>query len=278
MAKMSTSSAERCLAVLELLVDHSDGLQVSAISQRLHLPLSTTHRLLQVLINTQYVKQEPLSELYVPTLKIGAIGLRLLGDMEATEIAQPLLDELARKTGELVRLAVVEDQEMTWVSKAQGATSGIRCDAISGWHVPLHTTAMGKAWLASMPEQAAIDRVVASGFSSRLLGPNAITTVTELRKEIRLTRERGYGLNQQESELGLSGIAMVIRDRTNPALVVGSVSIAGPMFRVDRERLLSFVEPLREVVEQLGQIWPLRPNTPSRRLHTPEPQTQGISS
>lgn len=274
MSKMSTSSAERCLAVLELLVDHSDGLQVSTISQRLDLPLSTVHRLLQVLINTQYVKQEPLSELYVPTLKIGAIGLRLLGDMEVTEIAQPILDELARKTGELVRLAVVEDEEMTWVSKAQGATSGIRCDAISGWHVPLHTTAMGKAWLASMPEQEAIDRVVARGFKSRLLGPNAISTVAKLKEEIRLTRERGFGLNEQESELGLSGIAMLIRSRTHPSMAVGSVSIAGPMFRIDRERLLSFAKPLREVVEQLEQIWPVHTNSPSRRNHTPESNTK----
>lgn len=275
MSNMSASSAERCLAILELLVDHSSGLQISAISQQLSLPLSATHRLLQALINTHYVKQEALSELYFPTLKVGAIGLRLLADMKATEVAQPILDDLARQTGELVRLAVVEDAEMTWVSKAQGATSGIRCDPISGWPVPLHTTAMGKAWLASMPEQEAIDLVVARGFESKFLGPKAITTVAKLKKEIRLTRQRGFGLNEQESELGLSAIAMLIRDRADPSAIVGSVSIAGPAFRVNRQRLISFAEPLRSVIEQLEQIWPSGSHTATPSAHSPQPRTRG---
>ena len=51
MANLSVSSVERGLAVLELLVDHDDGLQISSISQQLSLPLSATHRLLQALVN-----------------------------------------------------------------------------------------------------------------------------------------------------------------------------------------------------------------------------------
>ncbi len=258
MANSSVSSAERCLAILELLVDHAGGLQVSAIAQQLSLPLSATHRLLQTLVNTHYVKQAIMSDRYFPTLKMSALGLRLLADLNVTEIAQPILDDLARETGELVRLAVVEDADMTWMAKAQGATVGIRCDPISGRNVPLHTTAMGKAWLAVMPEQEAIDKVVTRGFDCEPVGPKAINTVTRLKKEIRLTRQRGFGLNEQESELGLSAIAMLIKDRLNPAIVVGAVSIAGPSFRTDRERLVSFVEPLRAAIEQLEQLWPAR--------------------
>src|SRR6185369_14131303 len=176
------------------------------------------------LINNHYVKQEELSGRYVLTLKLGALGLRQLAGMNVTEAAQPILDELARKTGELVRLAVVEDGEMTWVAKAQGATSAIRCDPISGRHVPLHTTGMGKAWLASMPEKDAIAMVVAHGFESELLGPNAIRTTAQLRREIRKCREMGFALNIQESELGLSAIAMLIKDRSKSNVVVGAVS------------------------------------------------------
>lgn len=258
MSNLSMSSAERCLAILELLVDHSSGLKISDVASKLALPLSATHRLLQVLVNTNYVKQDAFSDRYFLTLKIGAIGLRLIADMNVTEVAQPVLDELARQTGELVRLAVVDGAEMTWVSKAQGATGGIRCDFISGRHVPLHTTAMGKAWLSTMPEQDAIELVVARGFDSDPLGPKAISTAAKLKKEIRLTRQRGFGLNEQESELGLSAIAMLVKDRANPTIVVGSVSIAGPSFRLNRERLISFAEPLRHAVEQLEQFWPPR--------------------
>ena len=258
MANLSVSSVERGLAILELLIENSEGLQISAISRHLSLPLSATHRLLQALINAHYVKQGVLSDRYVLTLKLGAIGLRQLAGMNVTEAAQPILDDLARKTGELVRLAVLEDSEMTRVANAQGATSSLRCDPISGRHVPLHTTGMGKALLASMPEKEAIAMVVARGFESELLGPNAIRTVAQLKREIRKTREMGFALNEQESELGLSAIAMLVKDRTKSNLVVGAVSIGGPTFRLDRERLNSFAEPLHAAISQLEQIWPVR--------------------
>lgn len=258
MANLSISSVERGLAILELLLDHAEGLPLSVIAQHLSLPLSATHRLLQALANSRYVRQDPFSDRYVLTLKLGSIGLRQLAGMNITEAAQPILDDLARQTGELVRLAVVEEDAMTWVAKSQGATGAIRCDPISGRHVPLHTTAMGKAWLASMPEKEAIAKVVACGFESELLGPNAVRTVAELRREIRITRAQGFGLNDQESELGLSAIAMLVKDPSKANRVVGAVSVGGPTFRLDHQRLVSFAAPLHEAIHQVEQIWPIR--------------------
>ena len=46
--------------------------------------------------------------------------------------------------------------------------------------------------------------------------------------------------------------------------VVGAVSIGVPTFRVDRERLLSFVAPLREAIDQLEQLWPVRAHALAR--------------
>jgi IclR family transcriptional regulator, acetate operon repressor len=263
LVNVSMSAVERGLAILELLLEHPDGLQISTIARHLVLPLSATHRLLQALINARYVKQDASGERYLLTLKIGSIGLRQMAGMNIVEVAQPILDDLARKTGELIRLAVVEGDEMMWVANAQGATATIRCDPVMGRHVTLHTTGMGKAWLASMPEQEAIARVVARGFAHEndSLGPNAITTVEELRREIRKVRKTGFALNEQESELGLSAIAMLIRDRIKFNLVVGALSIAGPTFRIDRKRLLSFAEPLHHAITELEQAWPIRAAT-----------------
>jgi DNA-binding IclR family transcriptional regulator len=111
-----------------------------------------------------------------------------------------------------------------------------------------------------MQEKDAIARVTARGFDNEhdSLGPNAIKSIASLRREIRKTREMGFALNEQESELGLSAIAMVIRNRLEFNRVVGALSIAGPTFRVDRARLVSFAEPLHEAVAELEQAWPIR--------------------
>jgi IclR family transcriptional regulator, acetate operon repressor len=260
LVNVSISAVERGLAILELLLEHPDGLQISAIARHLSLPLSAAHRVLQALINSRYVKQDASGERYLLTLKIGSIGLRQMAGMNIAEVAQPVLDDLARKTGELIRLAVVEDKEMMWVASAQGATGAIRCDPVMGKHVTLHTTCMGKAWLASMPEKEAVDMVVAHGFDNKndSLGPNAIHTVDELRREIRKVRKTGFALNEQESELGLSAIAMLIRDRSRSNRALGAISIAGPTFRVDRKRLISFADPLHQAITELEQAWPIR--------------------
>ncbi|MGL4974376.1 MAG: IclR family transcriptional regulator [Bosea sp. (in: a-proteobacteria)] len=258
MTNFSSSSAERCLAILELLVDQPDGLPMSNIAQRLDLPVSATHRLLSVLVQKRYVRQSALTERYIATMLLAAHGLRLLEHSNLTGACQPLLEELAAQCEELVRLAVLENEHLIWVAKAQGARNSIRYDPISGRDVPLHATAMGKAWLATLPEDHAIALVQERGMSGDLVGPNAVRTPEALREHLRLTRERGFAIVEQEAEPGISAVATVVRDLSLPGHpVVGTISIGGPSFRMDRDRLVSFRDALAQTAQRLSEIWPV---------------------
>ena len=259
MSNISASSADRCLAILELLVNEPGGLPMSIIAQRLALPVSATHRLLAVLVGRRYVRQGPGSEAYHATMTVAALGVRLLAGSNLTEVSQPILEDLAGTTGELVRLAVLEGQHLVWVAKAQGARTSIRYDPISGRDVPLHTTAMGKAWLATLPEDEAVRLVEERGFEVDLVGPNAVRTVKGLREQLRLTRDRGFAVVEEEAEAGISAISAVVRDATDPKKpVVGCLAVAGPTFRLERERLVGFAAPLKQACEHLSDLWPIR--------------------
>jgi IclR family acetate operon transcriptional repressor len=59
---------------------------------------------------------------YVLTIKLVSLGLGFLSNSGIVDVAQPLLDSLAEESGELVRLAVVDGDDLTFVAKAQGAT------------------------------------------------------------------------------------------------------------------------------------------------------------
>ncbi|MGL4635325.1 MAG: IclR family transcriptional regulator [Beijerinckiaceae bacterium] len=258
MTNFSVSSAERGLAILELLIDQPDGLPMSVIAQRLELPVSATHRLLTMLVQKRYVRQSALTERYMATMLLAAQGLRLLEHSNLTGACQPLLEDLAMQCEELVRLAVLENEHLTWVAKAQGARNSIRYDPISGRDVPLHATAMGKAWLATLPEDHAVRLVQERGMTGDLVGPNAVKTPEELRMQLRLTRERGFAIVEQEAEAGISAVATVVRDLSvSGSPVVGAISIGGPSFRMDRERLISFRDPLLLAARQLSEIWPV---------------------
>jgi DNA-binding IclR family transcriptional regulator len=182
---------QRCLDILELLADAPGGLALSAIGAALGLPKSATHRFLAALADRGFVRQNPASLHYALTLKLAALGFRHLSGTRLDEVCQPVLDRLAAESGELVRLAVVDGEGMTWVAKAQGAHSGLRYDPDMGRDVVLHVTASGRAWLATLNESAALALVARRGFAAPgRFGPAAPTRIAAFRTLLRETRRR----------------------------------------------------------------------------------------
>lgn len=91
------------------------------IAAALEMPLSATHRLLTELCRCGYVRQVREQGEYVLTIKLVSLGLGFLSASGVVDVAQPLLDSLAEESCELVRLAVVDGDDLTFVAKAQGA-------------------------------------------------------------------------------------------------------------------------------------------------------------
>jgi hypothetical protein len=126
-----TAILERSFKVLEHLAGHPEGRALSALSAELEMPLSATHRLLSELVRCGYVRQDQSHGDYMLTIKLVSLGLSFLSNSGIVDIAQPMLDRLAASSGELVRLAVVDGDELTFVAKAQGATRG--CATTRTW-------------------------------------------------------------------------------------------------------------------------------------------------
>jgi DNA-binding IclR family transcriptional regulator len=124
--------------------------------------------------------------------------------------------------------------------------------------ITLHATANGKVWLASMSNDRAVELALHSGLgkaAARAWGPKAITSIEQLIPELELTRQRGYGLVVEEAEPGVAALAVPVRSLTDSA-VVGTMSIAGPVMRVQPERYDDFHALLNEAASKLGAVWP----------------------
>ena len=257
---MSQSPTRRSLAILELLALRPEGLALGDLGERLGLPKSVAHRLLSLLTEEGYTRQDVATGHYTLTLKLTLLGARYLAGTGLGDVSQPILDRLAATTGELVRLTVVEGDSLVWVGKAQGARHGLRYDPDAGTHVVLHATATGKAWLATLDEAEAMRIVEATGFRTpEHFGPNAIREAERFREALALTRECGYGLALEEGEPGTAAVAVVVRGSTEAgAAAVGTLSVAGPVGRFTPERRRFFVEALRAAAGELSGLWPLR--------------------
>jgi DNA-binding IclR family transcriptional regulator len=262
---MNQSAAKRALLVLEYLAGKADGAGLTDICDVLSLPKSIGHRLLALLVEAGFVMQHDQNGRYGLTLKLTMLGLRHYVRTGLDDLAQPVLDRLAAETGELARLTIVEGERLVWVAKAQGARSGLRydpdIDQDTGHDVVLHSTATGKAWLATLPEEDAMRIVAATGFRTPVrFGPNVARDLDTFRQMLQATRRAGFGEAVEEGEPGTAAVAVAIVDVSGVGggAVVGTLSLAGPMLRFGPERRNLLAGRLSRAAEELGSIWPLR--------------------
>jgi DNA-binding IclR family transcriptional regulator len=245
-----SSPLERSLHLLERLSAHPEGLSISALSAALELPLSATHRLLAELARCGYVRQLREQGDYVLTIKLVSLGLGFLSASGVVDVAQPSLDRLAETSGELVRLAVVDGDDLTFVAKAQGARRGLRYDPDMGLSVRLSCSAAGHAWLSTLSDEAALALVSKQGFGApEDYGPRAPTTVKALLGFLKLARKRGFSTITEVFAPSMSAMAAPVRSRSGQTL--GVVTIAGPLVRLTEARMEALAAALLSCAEEI---------------------------
>jgi DNA-binding IclR family transcriptional regulator len=253
------SQIERCLEVLELLADSGRALPLGVVAERVEMPKSATHRLLTQLCLGGWVRQEPGTGFYALTLKVTITGQLFLHRTGLPDVYQPLLDDLARRTGAFVRIAVLEAEKLTWIGHSQGARAGLLYEPDLTVDVRLNVTATGKAWLACLSNEEALRLIMAQGIgTAERFGPRARTTVQAILEELDRTRARGWALTEEEAEAGVVAIAAAIRDPVDSSTVVGTVSVAGPVARIPPERYEPIAAEVMATAALLSPVWPLR--------------------
>jgi IclR family transcriptional regulator, acetate operon repressor len=256
-----SSVLEKSLAILELMVDHPEGMQVSAIARALDMPVSGVHRTLRELARIGYVRQARDQGDYALTIRLAALGLGFLGRSGVTDIAQPILDRLAQTSGELIRLSVLEGRGLTWVAVAQGATAGLRYDPGREQGIRVHpaSTAGGQALLSTMTDDQVLALIGETGLRPEGLPPAPATpnTIAELLEVIRATRERGYSVAVNTYIDGMGAMAAPVRaGGVADGRVLGCLSIAGPAVRFPVRRMEELAPALFEAAAELGAAAP----------------------
>lgn len=223
-----TRALARGLDVLESLARSDQGTAgVSAIANQVGLDKATVTRLLQTLISAGYVMQNPSSRQYRLTGKIlqlahvASAGLELLG------VARPHLRQLRDRLNETVHLGVLEGLSVVYLDKLESANT-IQLVSAVGQTMPLHSTSLGKALLATLSGDALEQVLARLDFVRRT--ERTICDLTEFRRELQRIRLTGYATDDRENEpLGACVAAAILGADGG---LVGAISVAGPHFRI----------------------------------------------
>ncbi|WP_277184439.1 IclR family transcriptional regulator [Caballeronia sp. BR00000012568055] len=244
--------ADRILRVLEELASSPEGKTLSELSNSLELPVSAVHRLLADLMEQDYVRKDERRGEFTLTMKMPSLGLRFLSAGGIVDIAQPILERLAATSGELVRLAIVDGEELIYVAKAQGARQGIRYDPEMGRPVTLSCSAAGIIWLAGKSDEDAMRLVSKQGFGKpEDFGPRAPTTFKTLLPMIETARAQGYATTQDMFLPSMSSMATPVH--ANNGEVRAILIIAGPLSRLTDARMNELVAPLKSTAHELSE-------------------------
>lgn len=215
---------ERALSILELLGSADSGMTLSAIAQKIDLPVGTTHRMLKALTAHGYVEQDLRTKWYELGLKV----LELRGSMitDAVRMAtdvRPYLQSLAAETGLRCHLAIYRGGKVIYIDRVDPASSDGIAYVPLGLQAPAYATGLGKVLLAYAPAEE-VEALLASNGRQKFTS-HTITDPDELRAELNLTRQRGFAIDHGESSEFRSCIGAAIFDYQ--ARAIAAISIAG---------------------------------------------------
>ncbi|ASO22757.1 IclR family transcriptional regulator [Actinoalloteichus hoggarensis] len=236
-------SVERGLRLLELLADAGGEMTLSRLAEAAELPTPTIHRLLGTLVRCGYVRRRPDRRYALGSglIRLGETAGRALGTW-----ARPRLAELTEATGETANLAVLEGSQLVYVAQAPSPHS-MRMFTEVGRRVPAHSTAVGKAVLALLPEEQALDLIRSAGMPAQT--EHTITTPDALIDELRRIRHAGHAVDAEEQELGVRCLAMAVPTAGTPT----AVSVSGPQDRMRRVGEAALLPALRRAAEAVAE-------------------------
>ena len=241
----------RGLEVLSCFRHGETTLSNQELALRCKLPKSTVSRLTMTLTKLGYLIHVQESGRYRLGTACLALGSALLNKLDVRKIARPMMLELAEFSGASVSLGVRDKLSMIYVENCR-SSAALTLTLDVGSRMPLAASAMGRAWLAAVPESQRLEALE----QVRELDHLAWHTVKSgVDKALDDYRTLGVTTSFGDWNKEVNGIARAF----NPGngLPMMAVNVGGPSYNLSPEFLLNEVRPrLLQVVQAIEDTLP----------------------
>ena len=242
-------SVDRAIRVLTAL-QGARRMSLSELSARLDLAPSTTHGIVRTLVEHGMVVQERGSSRYQLGPAVLRLGNVYLDTLELRSKAIPWAEDLARRTGLAVRTGVLLIDDVVIIHH-EPRPDGSRQMPEVGIVIPAHASALGKAMLAFLPDEA--DRLLKEGELRSMTG-ETLTSPDDVRRQLEEIRTTGIAREQDEAVLGESAVASPVFDSWGDVVGAIGVVMSGAS---DTDPGAQVRETARALSRELGaQAWP----------------------
>jgi DNA-binding IclR family transcriptional regulator len=235
----------KALQVLDYVARQGHDVTLTETVQELKLPKTTVFRYLQTLLAAQFLEHDLKRDRYGVGSKFRSLA-RVDQELQGLrDIAQPEMRTLMETFHETVNLAVLSENEVVYIDMLEPGRP-LRANARIGHRHPAHSTSLGKAMMAFLPDADAL--ALRSELPQRTI--NTLTDADKLRRQVDDVRRRGYAIEVGENEDGLMCIGVPILDRTG--YPVAAMSLSAPERRMKPELTIVAADALKGAAKRIS--------------------------
>ncbi len=252
------NAVDRALLVMEALYHNEGEMGVSEIAAEMKLYKSTVFRTLVTLENKGYVYRNGTTGKYGLGLRLFALGMVVGEKMSIDRILAPHAKVLTDKYNEVFHYTILDlnarsRPQLILIYRMENDATLLKVTPQVGTSSLAHCSSSGKALLAFC-DPAYLGRFEGCPLPGRTA--NSITDWKALGKELAAIRERGYAVDDEELEIGLTCVGVPILG--NDGYAVGAISLSGPTSRMKAHDIEELVGDMKSVVEKVKSLLVLK--------------------
>lgn len=227
----SLSSVTSALHLLKVFSMEENELGISALAKELGVAKSTAHRLAVTLAAEGFLEQNPENGRYRLGLALFELGTLVRRRMDVSTLGLPLLGALRDKTHEAVHLAMLAQTDIVYLFNLE-SSQAVGTRSYLGMRKPAFCTSEGRVLLGFGPPEQ-IQAVLKERLVQRT--PQTVTDPKALLRIFEEVRSSGHAVDDEESEVGMRGLAAPVRDASGR--VIAAVGLTGPLQRLSKKEL-----------------------------------------
>ncbi|MDO5532018.1 IclR family transcriptional regulator [Sutterella sp.] len=229
-------------------IAHKGAASFTQLKDDFELPKSSLLNLLDTMVECGLLVKNDARQ-YQLGIKVYELGCQSLHRRSLFEISKRPMQELAMQSGLICHLGTIEDFHAIYLDKVESPRSRPTERSWVGKKLEFHVTALGKVLLAWKPEgelKLYLDEL-------RLVRrtPKTITDRNLFVEELALTRQRGWGMDAEESADGAVCISAPVFDLSGRVPYAVSLSADPTIFTPDK--LDGYLRMLAECTEQISR-------------------------
>jgi DNA-binding IclR family transcriptional regulator len=252
-AGSSVSALERGFLVLHCFEAGVGALTHQQIVRKTGLPKATVSRITQTLVHLGYLEGGHEDGRYRLTARTLEVGHAYLANVDVRSVARPLMRELVERTRATVNLSVRSADHLVVVETMRSEGAVVSVNLSIGFQFPILQTAIGRAYLAGLPEDQRKQlvqslRSSAAAHEWKALQERVATAVRECETS-------GFCSLRGEWRLGVNSVAVPIHADD---LYVLNCAGPAPLFNpatMKREIGPRLVEIARQIEKEVNVSW-----------------------